>query len=164
MSDLSVSARVLSHCHSVRVSPAGFCNGYCSDIQLKRRIIKINLSLLIVPWPTESPQKNSLRSSLKLLYLSGAIFRSQDSALSSSLHKAVSSINNSSLILPDTRLDLHTLYTEGDFVSSYEAVCSQLQHSVLAIFSGLQESSVNHHSLHSPRSQISSHLIDCNSS
>ena len=95
--------------------------------------------------------------------MSGAIFRSQDSALSSSLHKAVSSINNSSLILPDTRLDLHTLYTEGDFVSSYEAVCSQLQHSVLAIFSGLQESSVNHHSHDSPRSQISSHLIVFNS-
>ena len=58
----------------------------------------------------------------------------------------MTSINNSTLILPDTRLDLHTLFTEGDFVSSYLAVCSQLQHSVLAIFSDLQETSVNHHS------------------
>ena len=57
----------------------------------------------------------------------------------------MSSINNSSLTLPDTRLDLHTRFTEGDFVSSYLAVCDQLQHSVLAIFSGLQETSVNHH-------------------
>ena len=76
---------------------------------------------------------------------SGSIFRSQDSALSSSLQEAVSSINNSTLILPDTRLDLHSVFTDGDFVGSYQAVCTQLQHSVLAIFSSLQGTSVNHH-------------------
>ena len=46
-------------------------------------------------------------------------------------------INNSSSVLPDTRLDLHTLFIDGDFVSSQQAVCSQLQHSVLAMFSSL---------------------------
>ena len=49
-------------------------------------------------------------------------------------------INNSTSILPDTRLDLHTLFTDGDFISSQLAVCSQLQHSVLVIFTSLPES------------------------
>ena len=33
-------------------------------------------------------------------------------------------INNSSSVLPDTRLDLHTLYTEGGTINTYQVLRS----------------------------------------
>ena len=52
---------------------------------------------------------------------SGSLLEDGSSLLSSSLAASVASINNSSTLLPDTRLDLHTVYTQpGDLVSVYQ--------------------------------------------
>ena len=50
-------------------------------------------------------------------------------------HHSVRHINNSSTILPYTRVDLHTIFTASDIISSYEAVCTQLEHSAFTVFS-----------------------------
>ena len=44
-----------------------------------------------------------------------------DSVLSSDLALVLDSINNSTTLLPDTRLDLHSVYTQhGDTLSVYQ--------------------------------------------
>ena len=53
--------------------------------------------------------------------ISGSLFDSVDSVLSSDISPVLDSINNSSSLLPDTRLDLHTVYTKhGDMLSVYQ--------------------------------------------
>merc|ERR1719244_690488 len=54
----------------------------------------------------------------------------------------ISTMNNSTSILPSTRVDLHTLYSDEDFLSTYQAVCLQLQHSAFTIFSGVKQDAV----------------------
>ena len=44
-------------------------------------------------------------------------------------------INNSSTILPHTRVDLHTVFTANDIISSFDVACTQLQHTAYTIFS-----------------------------
>jgi len=72
----------------------------------------------------------------------GSLFDNVDSVLSSDISQVLDSINNSSSLLPDTRLDLHTVYTQhGDMLSVYQGVCSQLEHSVVSLVTspGLEE-------------------------
>ena len=55
------------------------------------------------------------------LLTSGSLFDNVDSVLSSDISQVLDSINNSSSLLPDTRLDLHTIYTQhGDMLSVYQ--------------------------------------------
>ena len=74
--------------------------------------------------------------------LSGGIFAKSDSLLPTSLATFISTMNNSTSILPSTRVDLHNLYSDETFLSTYQAVCSQLQHSAFTIFSGVKQDAV----------------------
>jgi len=64
----------------------------------------------------------------------GCLLDSHDSVLSSSVQQTVASINNSSRLLPSTRLDLHTVFTDSrDMLTVYQGICSQLEHSIVTL-------------------------------
>ena len=79
---------------------------------------------------------------LNFCFISGGIFDLSDSILPDSLASSTAILNNSSSILPDTRVDLHSLYSDEDFLSTYQAICDQLQYSAFTIFSGVKQDAV----------------------
>ena len=76
-----------------------------------------------------------------LFYFRWNIFLS-DSILPVSLASSTAILNNSSSILPDTRVDLHSLYSDEHFLSTYQAICDQLHYSAFTIFSGVKHDAV----------------------
>jgi len=70
----------------------------------------------------------------------GGVFNSIDSSLGASLAHVVAEINNSSALLPDTRLDQLTAYSElGEPLESIDTVCRHLAHSVFAVLTATEQ-------------------------
>jgi len=75
-------------------------------------------------------QASSFNYSMRI----GSILDDHDSVLSTGLQNTVSSINNSTSLLVSTRLDLHSVFMDArDVMSSFQSVCSQLEHSVVTM-------------------------------
>eukprot|EP00092_Neocalanus_flemingeri_P016164 GFUD01017495.1.p1 GENE.GFUD01017495.1~~GFUD01017495.1.p1 ORF type:complete len:754 (+),score=290.72 GFUD01017495.1:38-2299(+) len=72
----------------------------------------------------------------------GGLFDLSNTILPVSLGTSVFILNNSSSILPSTRVDLHTQYSDGDSFSTHQVICAQLQYSVFTIFSGAKHDGV----------------------